>query len=55
MNQDEKKTVIKKLQESSEAHLMLSSSFDRQSVTKCQSQIKMLLQKNPDATIVLIR
>lgn len=55
MTNDQKKLLLEKLKDSKDAHAFFSSQFDKDSAKKSLTSLKTLLDKNPDATIVLIR
>lgn len=55
MTNDQKKLILTKLKDSKDSHAFFTSSFDKDSVKKTLAELKTMLDKNPDATIVLMR
>lgn len=55
MNNEQKKLIQTKLKDSKDATAFFTSSFDKDTVKKTLTELKTMLDKNPDATIVLIR
>jgi replicative DNA helicase len=55
MNQQQKNNLISKLKSAKETEVLFTSDYDNQSVTRCLTELKKMLTKNPEATIIILR